>query len=138
MVANILKLHDDPDEIIDLDLDCLVRKTLRDGVKYARQSKGLKRADIARIMSKISGEPITEHMINKWTRNDGGLKFPLALTECFVKATGHNDIAVIIPARLGMKVLKDRELKMYDYFQLREIEERAGAKRKALERELME
>jgi hypothetical protein len=138
MVANILKLHEEPAEIIDIDLDSLVRKTLRTGVKYARQTKGFNRKDIAREMSRVAGETITDHQINKWTRNDGGLKFPLALAECWIRVTGHDGLALILPLRMGMKILKDRELKMYEYFQLREIEERAGAKRKALERELME
>jgi hypothetical protein len=137
MGDNILKLHDDQTEIIDLDLDTLVRKTLRDGVKFARQTKGMKRENIARQMSKISGEHITEHILNKWTRNDGGAKFPLSMAEYWIKVTGHDELAVIIPLRLGMKVLRGRELKLYEYFQLKELEERAGAKRKTLEKELM-
>jgi hypothetical protein len=126
------------EDIESMPFDSLIRKYICQAIKYAKKEKGHTRADIARLLSKKSNRKISEHIMNRYTRaDDQGLSFPLDLIEAFVEVTGDARLAVIIPTRMGFKVLNLEERDVWDYYQAVADEEIARKKREFLEQKLL-
>jgi len=131
-------------EIDELDLDAnfqvgaVIRRYLKDGIKRAGHLKGMSRRGIAERMTELLGEPITENMINKYTRKASPYRFPLEYLPAFCKATGDFRLINFVPNLFGMKVLDSLESVKKEIKDIEMVEEQVQQRRKELEARLKE
>ncbi len=68
------------------------------------------RAEIAARMSDLTGEPISEHMLNKWTsRSSDGWRFPFEYAAAFEVATGTRTLQLALARRRGTLIMTPKD-----------------------------
>ena len=95
-----------------IDVPQMLRWILKKGIEFAK-SKNLSRHNIADRMSLILGleksKRVTKTMMDKWTRDENPVRFPLEFTHAFCIAAGDNRLACLVPHMLGLKVLENEK-----------------------------
>ncbi|NYZ17026.1 hypothetical protein HL658_31170 [Azospirillum sp. RWY-5-1] len=72
----------------------------------ARQVRGMSRAAVAARMAELSGESISEHMLNACSaQSHEGHRFPLQWLPALIAATGCFDVLQSVADRVGATVL---------------------------------
>lgn len=68
------------------------------------------RAEIAARMSDLLAEPITEHMLNKWTsKASDKWRFPTEFVLAFEEATGSQAVIRLLARKRGLKLATPKE-----------------------------
>jgi hypothetical protein len=117
----------------NFDISTQVRRLISEAVKQCSHS----RAVIAARLSDLLGVHITEHMLNAWSaESKDGYRFPLEYAPAFCYVTGETRLLKIGPIIMGLKVLEDKDIMWLEYHKVREIEKKARAQRKNLEKRL--
>ena len=70
----------------------------------------LSRGEIAARMSDLSGETISEHMLNKWTsKSSDGWRFPFEYAAAFEVATGSRLLQLALARKRGTLVMTPKD-----------------------------
>ncbi|WP_333822818.1 hypothetical protein [Pinisolibacter sp.] len=70
----------------------------------------LSRAEIAARMSDLTGEAISEHMLNKWTsRSSDGWRFPFEYAAAFEVATGSQALQLLLARKRGALIMTPKD-----------------------------
>ena len=70
----------------------------------------LSRAEIAARMSDLTGDPVSEHMLNKWTSTSSeGWRFPAEYLPAFEEATASDLVLELIARKRGRLVMSPKE-----------------------------
>ncbi len=70
----------------------------------------LSRSEIAARMSDLVGEPISEHMLNKWTsRSAEGWRFPFEYAAAFEVATGSQALQLTLARKRGALIMTPKD-----------------------------
>ncbi len=68
------------------------------------------RSEIAARMSDLVGEPISEHMLNKWTsRSSDNWRFPFEFAAAFEVATGSQALQLLLARRRGTLIMTPKD-----------------------------
>jgi len=97
-----------PDHPVDgsLDMGSEVCATLAKAIKECP----LSRAEIAARMSDLTGEAISEHMLNKWTsRSSEGWRFPFEHAAAFEWATGSQALQLLLARKRGALIMTPKD-----------------------------
>ena len=113
----------------------MVRFLLNLAIEKANKEKGLKRADIARSLSKKTKTSITEHMINKWTRTDFN-HFPLTYSIYICEICDDFRLFKYLLDVIGQQFRTEKEKVQIELWELREKEADLAERRYVLERQL--
>lgn len=88
-----------------LDLDNQVRHTINQMIANSRKDRYIIAAEMSRDMDK----DVSHHMLNGWTSNKEGNRFPLSHLVAFEKATGSYDLLEMLAGRRGCALLIGQE-----------------------------
>lgn len=89
-----------------LDMAAELCATLAAAIKAAPYS----RAEVAARMSDLTGKPISEDMLNKWTSKAGeGWRFPMEFAAAFEVATGTQDLMLLLARKRGVVVMTRKD-----------------------------
>lgn len=70
----------------------------------------LSRAEIAARMSDLTGEQISEHMLNKWTsRSSEGWRFPFEYAAAFEFAVGSQCLQLLLARKRGALIMTPKD-----------------------------
>ena len=119
----------------NFDIDAQVRRAMGEAIKNVRKSRII----IAAEMSELLGVQISEHHLNSWTASSKeAYRMPAAYIPAFCEVTGDTTLLKIISAPLGVKVVENKDLMWLKYAKLRQLEKEIKAKKKAIEKRIME
>ncbi len=118
---------------VNFDISSQVIRIIVEAVKSCPKS----RAVIAAEMSDLLSVNISEHMINAWTSKEKEhYRFPLEYAPAFCYVTSDFQLIKLAAEVLGLKVLDDKQVLWLELAKVRDIEKRAKAQRKIIERRL--
>jgi hypothetical protein len=91
------------------DVDATIRELVSEAIRDCNKS----RAQLADEMSYLTGERISEHMLNKYSADSkADHRFPLAFAAAFCHATGDGRLLEAIAAKLQLALVRPEEEKL--------------------------
>ncbi len=119
----------------NFDIDAQIRRAMTEAIKNVRKSRII----IAAEISELVGVQISEHQINSWTATSKeGYRIPAAYIPAFCEVTGDTTLLKILANPLGVKIVENKDIMWLKYAKIRQLEKEIKAKKKVIERRLME
>ncbi len=118
---------------VNFDISSQIIRIIVEAVKACPKS----RAVIAAEMSDLITACISEHMINAWTSKEKEhYRFPLEYAPAFCYVTSDFKLIRLAAEVLGLQVLDDKQVLWLELAKVRDIEKRAKAQRKIIEKRI--
>lgn len=87
-----------------------IDRELRGVMAQALKDCPFSRAEVAARMSDLTADPISEHMLNKWTAPSAdGWRFPVEYVPAFEEATGTDVLIELLARKRGRLLMTPRE-----------------------------
>ena len=113
-------------------IGAVIRKKLNTAI----EASGKSRASIASEMTELIGEPITENMINKYTRCAERYRFPAEYLPALCAVTGDHQLIHLMARLMGLRIVESIEAIKKEINKYQQLEEESRRKREELQMKL--